>query len=299
MRWFLAVVLLVGLAGCRPGSGSPAPVPVGQSSRTVTVDGRARTVHLYRPATLPDRAPLVLMLHGGFGTGTQAEGYYGWDAQADTGHFVVAYPDGVDRAWAVGGGCCGVPGSTGVDDVAFLSQVVATVRGLLPIDPDRVYATGISNGGLMAYRLACDTTLFAAIGPVSATLLGPCATPAPVSVIHVHGTADHNIPYAGGRGDGYAHIDGPAVPDLVATWRDVDHCPTPTVTTTDTVTVSSATCPDGRAVQLLTVAGAGHQWPGSPDKPVVQRLLGTDPPSTSMNATEVIWTFFAAHRRYP
>src|SRR5690349_3347538 len=209
MRWLIAIVLVAGLAGCRPGGQT---VPVGQSTRTLTVDGRARTVHLYRPATLPARAPLVLMLHGGFGSGTQAEGYYGWDARADAGHFVVAYPDGVDRAWAVGGGCCGTPGSTGVDDVAFITAVVTRLSGQLSIDPNRVYATGISNGGLMAYRLACDTSLFAAIGPDSATLLGDCPSPHPVSVLAIHGTADHNVPYDGGEGSGFAKIDGPSIP---------------------------------------------------------------------------------------
>jgi len=111
-----------------------------------------------------------MMLHGGFGTGEQAEGYYGWDALADAQGFTVVYPDGVDRAWNVGGGCCGVPGRDGVDDVAFLRAVVEQMDGIVPggVDPSRVYATGISNGGLMAYRLACDTDLFAAIGPDSA-----------------------------------------------------------------------------------------------------------------------------------
>jgi polyhydroxybutyrate depolymerase len=295
MRWLLAFLVTVTLTGCGPAK--TATVPVGQSSQTLTVDGRQRTVHVYRPASLPAQAPLVLFLHGGFGSGDQAERYYGWDARADTGHFVVAYPDGVNHAWAVGGGCCGTPGSTGVDDVAFLTRVVSTLSAALPIDPDRVYATGISNGGLMAYRLACDTTVFAAIGPDSATLLGDCPAPAPISVIHLHGTADHNIPYNGGRGDGYAHIDGPAVPALVATWRAVDRCPVLSVTMANVVTRTLATCPDGRAVELVTIAGAGHQWPGSPDRPVIQRLLGTDPPSTYVDATTEIWQFFAAHPR--
>ena len=241
MRRSVAVAVLVAaliplVAGCRatdrrPGAGGgTAGVPVGTSTQTITVDGRARTFRVYRPATVPDRAPLVVMLHGGFGSGTQAEGSYGWDERADAGHFLVAYPDGLDHAWAVGGGCCGQPGSTGVDDVAFIVQLVSTLRGQVPLDPARVYATGISNGGLLAYRLACDTTVFAAIGPDSATQLGTCRSPAPVSVIHIHGTADHNIPYQGGTGDGVAHIGGPAVPALVARWRDIDRCAAPATT---------------------------------------------------------------------
>lgn len=272
-----------------------ATVAVGSSSHTIESGGRQREYRLYRPADLADPAPLVVMLHGGFGSAAQAESYYGWDAEADSGHFLVLYPDGVDRAWNVGGGCCGKPAASGIDDVAFVSAAVAAVRAEIPVSANRIYATGISNGGLLAYRLACDTKLFAAIGPDSATLLGPCRDPAAISVIHVHGTADRNIPYDGGRGDGFAHINGPAIPSLIATWRATDACAPPTSTVSGVVTVSIAACPEGRAVELITIAGAGHQWPGSPSKPLIQRILGTDPPATALNATEEIWRFFAAH----
>lgn len=274
---------------------TPAVVPVGSSSHSIESGGRLRSYRLYRPAALSDPAALVVMLHGGFGSAAQAESYYGWDAEADSGHFLVLYPDGVDHAWNVGGGCCGNPAKDGIDDVAFVTAAVASVRAELPVDPARVYATGISNGGLLAYRLACDTRLFAAIGPDSATLLGPCPSPAPVSVIHIHGTADRNIPYQGGRGEGFAHIDGPAVPGLIATWRTTDHCDPPATAVSGSVTTSTASCPGGRAVELITITGAGHQWPGSPPKPLIQRLLGTDPPSTALSATDTIWRFFAAH----
>ena len=119
------------------------------------------------------------------------------------------------------------PADEHIDDVAFITRVVATVRAELPIDPARVYATGISNGGILSYRLACDTRLFAAIGPDSATLLGTCTDPSPVSVIHIHGTADTRIPYNGGMGTGAGHIDGPPVPTVIATWRQVDGCAAP------------------------------------------------------------------------
>ena len=155
------------------------------------------------------------------------------------------------------------------------------MRRDVAVDARRIYVTGISNGGMMAYRLACDSTLFAAIGPDSATQLGTCPHPAAVSVIHIHGSADHNIPYGGGQGDGYAHIDGPAVPALVASWRAVDSCAAPTAVTDGVVTTSTATCPGGRSVELVTIRGAGHQWPGSPSRPVIEKVLGLDPPSTA------------------
>jgi polyhydroxybutyrate depolymerase len=237
------------------------------------------------------------MLHGGFGSAAQAEKSYHWDAEADAGHFVVAYPDGLDRAWNTGGGCCGVPGRDGLDDVGFITAMVSAIGRGVPVDPRRVYATGISNGGIMAYTLACHTTLFAAIGPDSATELGGCPDPARLSVIAIHGTADRNIPYGGGRGDGIAHIDGPAIPALNASWRRTDHCASPVIKTAGVVTISAARCPAGRAVELITIAGAGHQWPGAEPDPLAQKLLHTDPPSTALNATQVIWRFFAAHPR--
>ena len=298
----VAVGLVIFLAGCAPmerlhaGGGTTGPaIPVGSSSHTITVAGVSRTFLVYRPAVLPAAAPLVVMLHGGFGTGAQAERSYHWDAQASTDHFVVAYPNGLDRAWNTGGGCCGVPGRTGADDIGFITAMVSAIEHALPVSPRRVYATGISNGGIMAYTLACHTTIFAAIGPDSATELGSCRAPARISVIHIHGTADHNIPYNGGPGGGVAHIVGPAVPALNASWRRIDHCAAPVVKTSGVVTTSTASCPAGRTVELITIAGAGHQWPGATPDPLAQGLLGLDPPSTALNATQVIWRFFAAH----
>ncbi|SEK59789.1 extracellular catalytic domain type 1 short-chain-length polyhydroxyalkanoate depolymerase [Streptacidiphilus jiangxiensis] len=291
--------LLSLLAGCThhgpvPGP-APTALPVGSSTGQVVVGGTTRSYRVHRPAALPARAPVVVMLHGGFGSAAQAEQSYGWDQAADAGHFVVVYPDGLDRAWNAGGGCCGTPGRQGTDDVAFVADALAAVERQVPVDTRRVYATGISNGGMMAYRLACDTRLFAAVGVDSGTLLGNCAAPAPVSVLHIHGTADHNIPYLGGPGQGPARIDGPPVPQVVAGWRTTDDCAAPTGTTAGPVTTLLATCPDGRAVELLTIAGAGHQWPGSPDRPVLQRVLGLDTPSRALDATAVFWSFFAAH----
>ncbi len=298
----LAGLLVAALTGCSrlrgeeaPSAPSVASIAVGKSEQSLQVDGTTRSFHLYRPAELASPAALVVMLHGGFGSGTQAEQSYGWDAEADAGHFLVVYPDGLNRAWNTGGGCCGKPATDDVDDLGFVAAMVASVERQAPIDKRRVYATGISNGGIMAYTLACRTTLFAAIGPDSATQLGPCAAPAPLSIIHIHGTADTRIPYDGGRGQGVAHIDGPAIPALSATWRAIDACRPPTITTVGPVTTSVAQCPSGRTVELVTISGAGHQWPGGQPGTAIQKLLGADPPSTALNATATIWHFFAAH----
>jgi polyhydroxybutyrate depolymerase len=292
----LACVLLAVTTGCRAGR-SAGSAPPGTSTHTIRVDGKDRSFRLYRPAAVNGvgKAPLVVMLHGGFGTAKQAEQSYGWNKEADAEHFLVAYPDGVDRAWNVGGDCCGVPAKNHIDDVAFVEAMLAAIQRATPVDPARIYATGISNGGLLAYRLACDTSTFAAIGPDSATMLGDCPSPAKTSVIHIHGSADRNIPYDGSPGDGFATIDGPPVPDVITTWRRVDGCSPATASTIAPVTTSVANCADGRSVELIVVVGAGHQWPGAQSKPAAERALHLDPPSTALDATDTIWRFFEAH----
>ncbi|MFC4065025.1 extracellular catalytic domain type 1 short-chain-length polyhydroxyalkanoate depolymerase [Actinoplanes subglobosus] len=263
-----------------------------------------RTFRTYRPADLPDRpVPLVLVLHGGAGSGAQAERAYGWNAAADRDGFVVAYPDGVNRSWNAGPGCCGPATRDGVDDVAFLTGVVAAVSRGASIDGSRVRVTGMSNGAMMAYRLACDSTLFDAIAPVAGTVIGDCPHPAPVSVLHVHGTADESVPWAGGPGkrdNGGTgrvpiRIDGPPIIDVVASWRAAANCAEPAETVDGTVTTSIAGCPGGRTVELISVDGAGHQWPGAtPANAAVTERLGLDAPSTALDATAVIATFFTA-----
>jgi polyhydroxybutyrate depolymerase len=273
----LGVALVV--AGCavwhpRPPSGFAD----GTSSHTINVGGLDRIYRLHKPAGLPASAPLVVVLHGGFGSAEQAQRSYGWDQLADSEHFVVAYPDGVKRAWNVnGGGCCGKPAREHVDDVAFISAAVADVAKNVGVNASGVYATGMSNGAMMSYTLACETTLFAAIGPVSGTQVDPCRSPHPVSVIAIHGTADPLIPYGGGPGRGFAHINGPPIPELNAFWRKVDQCQPPLTTTSGPVSTSTAACAGNRSVVLITVDDGGHHWPDF--------------------ATAKLWQFFAAHPR--
>ena len=176
------------------------------------------------------------------------------------------------------------PGGEGLDDVGFITAVAGDIGESVGIDTARVYATGISNGGMMAYALACNTSTFAAIGPDSATQLDPCTAPHPTSVMHIHGTADRLIRYDGEPGDGVARIDGLPLPDLNAFWRNVDRRSTPTVTS------EGRRVSGGRSVTLITIEGGGHQWPGS--APVRE---GADPPSQALNATHTLWQFFAAH----
>jgi polyhydroxybutyrate depolymerase len=177
----VGLVLVLVLAGCSRGQATPPTGFVtGTSIHTIRVDNRDRTYRLYAPAGLPASAPLVVMLHGGFGSTAQAERAYGWDELADSAKFVVAYPDGLNKAWNTNGGnCCGRSAREGVDDIGFITAAVADIARNVGIDASRVYATGISNGGIMSYTLACNTGVFAAIGPQAATQLDPCRSPHP------------------------------------------------------------------------------------------------------------------------
>ena len=272
----LAVLLVV--AGCSSWEDKTLPSGFvnGTSVHHIKVGGLDRKYRLYLPTGVPASAPLVVVMHGYSGSARQAERDYKWDEVADSGKFVVAYPDGLNRAWNVNGeGCCGRPGREGVDDVAFSGAIVADIVKNVNINPGKVYATGMSNGGIMSYTLACSTDIFAAIGPVAGTQLSTCRSPHPASVMHIHGTADRLVPYNGGQG--FSVINGPSVPDLNAFWRNVDRCGAPAATTDGPVTTSTARCADNRGIVLITIDQGGHDWPPF--------------------AAQTLWQFFAAHSR--
>ena len=305
----LVVALLVFAAACSSGGGNEglntAPPTTSEkpdgATRTIKVDGRERTYLVHRPTTIDrdDPTSLVVVLHGGLGTGAQARQSYGWDAKADAARFVVAYPNGIDKAWNAGT-CCGRPQRDGVDDVKFLGAVIDEVTKAEGVVPDRVYATGISNGGMMAYRLACELPgKVAAIGPVAASMTVSCEQPQPrpTALLHIHGLDDRNVPFSGGVGSkGVAKDSRPSIPSVIERWRAIDACTGPPVTATAgaVTTVTSAACAAGTEVVLVTVAGAGHQWPGSvPPSAAAKRLLDLDDPSTALDATATLWDFFS------
>jgi polyhydroxybutyrate depolymerase len=266
--------------------------------RSLTSDGRARTYLVHRPGGL-DRfksVPLVIMLHGALGTGSQAERAYHWDEHADRAGFVVAYPDGIRRTWNAGGECCGPAHKDKVDDVAFISRLIETLVRDENIDPHRVYVTGISNGGAMTYRYACEGSYaIAAIGPVAASFTYSCATPRALPVLAIHGLDDHTVPYAGGPGKRAKDVVWLPVQASLDSFRDADQCDAPSLAQNGVVVTSTARCDKGREVVLITVADGGHQWPGSArERGLVARLL-LDPPSKALDATDVMWNFFARH----
>jgi polyhydroxybutyrate depolymerase len=215
--------------------------------------------------------------------------------------FIVVYPNGTGRfrsgllTWNAGG-CCGYAQRRRVDDVAFVRALLDTLEREYPIDHRRVYATGFSNGGMMSYQVACALSdRFAAVAPVSGELAMDCAPSRPVSVLIIHGTADQNLPYDGGVGPkALDKHDVKSVHYALDHWLRFDRCATtPRVDSTAAlVRRTFAPCAENTAVELYTIIGGGHAWPGG------QRMSpAADAPSEALNATRVVWEFFAAHPR--
>ena len=200
----VACLVATGCAGLRrmadDRASSSGAAPPGDYRIMLDIGGRPRDYVLHVPADLPaGPRPLVLELHGGGGTADNVERLTGLQVETDPRGWLVARPNGVDRQWNDGR----PEVRAGIDDVAFLSAVIDDVAGRTPVDPDRVYATGISNGALMSGRLACELSdRIAAIGQVAGTqgveAAAGCHPSRPVSVMVISGTADPLVPFGGG-----------------------------------------------------------------------------------------------------
>jgi polyhydroxybutyrate depolymerase len=262
--------------------------------------GRTRSYLVHRPADLgrANPAPLVIVLHGGFGSGAQAEKSYNWDAEADHNGFVVVYPDGIGRSWNAGGICCGPAQRKAVDDVGFLTHLIETVSRSENIDRSRIYLTGISNGAAMAYRYGCEGPLpVAAIGGVSGSFSTACPKTHAVSVMEIHGLDDRSIPFAGGHGKRAAtKVEWQGAQQTLDAFRKADRCAAPSLQQNGPLQTATSHCAGGHDVVLIAIAGAGHQWPGGQrERGLVPWLLRLDPPSTALDATSTLWAFFRTH----
>lgn len=296
----------------RPSAGCGAPISgyaTGGNARTLVHDGLTRTYGVYVPSGYDlsgsTPAPVVLILHGGFGSGTQAFTSARLAALADARGVIVVYPDGVAsplnvRTWNAGA-CCGYAQSTGVDDVGFVGALLDQIDGELCVDRRRIHATGMSNGAQLSHRLACDLSWrIASVAPVSGTdNTTTCAPTRPVPVMHIHGTADQLSPYGGGMGCGLSGNDSTSVPDTIARWQDRDGCrggATPRFTEGDGVCETYGRCRNDTEVVLCRIANGGHNWPGG--EPPVLSGIGDCPfgaQSTTFDASARALDFFALH----
>ncbi|MDT5013236.1 MAG: polyhydroxybutyrate depolymerase [Mycobacterium sp.] len=246
---------------------------VPSSRHTFSYGGTDRSYRLYQPEGLAKQSPLVVVLHALGANTVNAEQSMGWDKQADQGRFAVVYPEGIGWTWNANG-CCGEAGQKGTDDVGFITAVIDRVPD---IDRSRIYVTGFSNGGLMAYTLACTTDIFAAIGPVAATQVDPCRSPHPTSVMAYHNLDDPTVRFGGTPKGGPFLVDGPPVAEVIERWRRIDECGPPVETVVGPRTTSTAMCADNREVALITNADGGHAWP--------------------KNFETGLWKFFARHAK--
>jgi polyhydroxybutyrate depolymerase len=289
-----------------PGCGSRART--GSTTLTLEIGGHQRTVIVHLP---PDYNPshaeaLVLNLHGSGSTAAAQEVFSGMDVTSDQGSFIVAYPQGLIPSgtgfdWNIpgvplfGGGTAPL-GSA--NDVAFLTQLVPVLESKYCINPREVFATGMSGGGRMASQLACDASnTFAAVAPVAGLRLpSPCPTTRPVPIVAFHGTADPVDPY-GGNGQAYWTY---SVPTAAARWAAQDKCAKGATTDHHSgyTLTSYQGCADDAIVELYSVTGAGHEWPGGPTMPrSITGLLGSQ--SNAVDANTVMWAFFSQHPMPP
>jgi polyhydroxybutyrate depolymerase len=298
----------------------PAPItagPVSVNTGTYEVEiesgGRRRTYLLHVPPGL-DGAPraLVIALHGGGGRAKQMDDLTHFTSIADREGFLLAFPDGVDKNWNDGRPDVGSKAQQeNVDDVGFISALIDDVAAKLPLDPARVYATGISNGAIMSTRLACELAgRIAAVGLVVGTapqgFESTCAPGRPVPVIAFLSRDDPLVPFEGGEVTGFFGLvkRGKVVGmrELQDFWLRNNGCPSPPtteqlpdVTTSDNSTVTRDTargCAGGGDVVFYILDGAGHTWPGGKQY-LTPWLVGTT--DRDIDASELIWQFFAAH----
>lgn len=308
--WRPALLLVLATAGVAcAGAGAPAAstpsAPSGFSQYEMVAQGRTRTYELFTPGIAAEAAPaLVIVLHGGRSRGRGMERLTHFSEVAKREGFVVAYPDGVDGQWNDGRGLDQYTAQReGVDDVAFISALVDDIARRQPIDRSRIYVTGMSNGGLMAHRIACEAPdLVAAIAPVEGviperTALQCPSGVAPTPVLLIKGADAPVFERASRRFTAKATVEF---------WAKRNRCaPEPVAEDlanmdpndgTRTRRVSFKGCDGGADVIWLDIVGGGHTWPGGYQYLPTETVGRT---SRDFDATEEIWRFFSAHRRGP
>ena len=271
--------------------------------RTVRAGGRERSYDVDLPALAASgRAfPVVLVFHGGGGNAASVRTQTRMSIKGASEGFVAVYPQGSGgvvgklRTWNAGT-CCGWAMQHRVDEMAFVAAVLDDLGSVVAIDRARVYATGISNGGMMAYRVACAfADRIAAIAVVAGEMTAgdECRPARPVSVLVIHGSADRNLPLDGGPGArALAVHEVKSVASAIEFWRGNDRCSEPPARERNGALMRThyGECGGGSEVELIVIEGGGHSWPGG------DRLAGfLDPPSPALDATAEIWRFFARH----
>jgi polyhydroxybutyrate depolymerase len=268
----------------------------------VEVDGLTRSylVHVPPGYDAGKATPVVLIFHGVSGTGAVMAGACGLNTKADSAGFVAVYPDGTgpDRTityWSAGSR------PAFVNDVKFVAKLLDDLGTAMNVDPKRVFATGMSNGGFMCYKLAAElSSRIAAIAPVAGSLAIENPSPGrPVPVMHFHGTADTMVPFDGPTEFARKDIKFRSVDDTVKTWARLDGCSEEPKTTLLPDTAGDGTSviekvygpgKQGAEVVLIEIENGGHTWPGLQPP---SDLLGKS--TANISANDLMWDFFQKH----
>ena len=279
-----------------------------QTKGTISVGQQLRSYRIVLPTGQAPAGgyPLVLAFHGGGMQGAGMERISLMDRQAERYHFIVIYPDGIDKHWNDGRSTIRNP----QDDVGFVSALLAQAEQRYPVNKTRIFATGISNGALFAERLGCElSSQISAIAPVAGTipdaLISHCHPAKPIAVLQIDGTADPIMPFNGGAVNDFHGLgEGGRVSSVAETdsfWAKNNHCSSvvrsehlPPIARLDSTRVDRLVyenCPAKGLVEQLTIIGGGHVWPGG-NQPFHPFITGR--PSRQINASAAIAAFFMA-----
>jgi len=303
---FGAVLLLQVPASAREGSYS---LGAGDYDRSLTVGGMERFYAVHVPRSyVPSRpTPVILNFHGGGGNPKSERTISLMDQASERYGFIVVYPQGTGAkgrlinpqgyTWNAGT-CCGWAMEHRIDDVGYTNAMLDDLEKQFNIDKKRVFATGISNGAMMCYRLACELAhRIAAIAPIAGSMgVTSCNPSRPVSVMHFHGTADKFAPYAGGKGP--RSLPGEffqSVDQTIAFWLKRDNLTgQPRIVKRGQASgYYYGPGADGSEVVLWSIQGGGHTWPGGKFGFLGKRFLGEM--TQDISANDLMWEFFQRH----
>lgn len=265
------------------------------TSGSYVFDGQSREYRVYIPAAYDGSTPvpLVFNLHGYGSNNVEQEQYGDFRAIADTANFIIVHPMGLTDLF--GSTHWNAFGTSDVDDVGFLSSLIDTIYAAYNIDGNRIYSTGMSNGGFMSHKLACllsgrIAAVASVTGSITTTEIDACITNHPMPVMQIHGTEDGTVPYEG-------NVIFMPVEDVVAHWVSFNECTNEPITTelpdidpTDGCTVTHYLYEDGllgSTVEFYKVTNGGHTWPGS-DFDIGETTY-------DFNASKEIWRFFSQY----
>ncbi|HTK18118.1 MAG TPA: PHB depolymerase family esterase [Mucilaginibacter sp.] len=272
-----------------------------QKNESIIVDHTRREFITYLPSGLGDKAPVIISLHGRLGKDVRQMAFADFRPLADRDKFIIVCPQGVERSWNDGRGT--PANSRGINDVEFIDELITYMINTYHADSSRIYVTGMSNGGFMTSRLACElSNHIAAIAVVAASMDQDMGyQPAqPMPVMYIQGTKDPLVPFNGGKMKGaggviYSHED------ILKKWAAVDKCDSKPVVTNLPILVNDGTSvvkqeytnSNGLKVIGFTIVDGGHVWPGGTQY-LPKFIIG--PLSRNLNACDEIWKFFKENK---